>query len=73
MAKKLGLSAERVEELAHIIHMMEPKPGRAFGGEVAQYIIPDVYVHKIGSEFVIVLNDDGMPRLQVSRFYRNAM
>ncbi len=73
IAKKMGISVERVEELAHIIHMMEPKPGRPFGGQSPQYIIPDVYVHKIGDEYVVMLNDDGMPKLQVSRFYRNAM
>ncbi len=73
IAKKMGLSPARVEELAHIIHMMEPKPGRPFGGQSAQYISPDVYVQKVADEYLISLNDDGMPKLQVSRFYRNAM
>lgn len=73
IAKKMGLSTERAEELAHVIHMMEPKPGRPFGGQSPQYISPDVYVHKMANEYVVILNDDGMPKLQVSRFYRNAM
>jgi RNA polymerase sigma-54 factor len=73
IAKRMGLSLEKVEELTHIIQMMEPKPGRPFGKENAQYIVPDVYVHKIGEEYIVVLNDDGMPRLQVSRFYRNTL
>lgn len=73
ISKKMGLPVGRVEELAHIIHMMEPKPGRPFGGQAPQYIIPDVYIHKMGNEYIIMLNDDGMPKLQVSRFYRNAM
>jgi len=37
------------------------------------YIIPDVYVYKVGDEFLIVLNDDGFPKLRVSAFYRQAL
>jgi RNA polymerase sigma-54 factor len=71
--KDLKISMEKMKELAHLISTMEPKPGRPFGGERPQYIIPDVYVEKVGSEYIIILNDDGLPKLQVSHFYRNAI
>jgi RNA polymerase sigma-54 factor len=32
-----------------------------------------VYVHKVGDEYFVVANDDGMPRLKISGFYRSAM
>jgi RNA polymerase sigma-54 factor len=52
---------------------MDPKPGRIFSEEKTQPIIPDVYVFKSGDDYKIVLNDDGLPRLRISNFYREIM
>lgn len=71
--KDLKISMERLRELAHVISTLEPKPGRPFGSERPQYIIPDVFVEKVGSDYIVFLNDDGLPKLQVSNFYRNAL
>lgn len=73
IAKKMKITLEEVIDLAKIIGEMEPKPGRSFGRSDTQYITPDVYVHKVGSEYTVVLNDEGLPRLKVSSFYRNMM
>ena len=50
-----------------------PCPGRAFGGDDPVYITPDIYVYKVGDEFHVVLNEDGLPKLRVSRLYRDVM
>ncbi len=71
--KDLKISMERLRELAHIISTLEPKPGRPFGGERPQYIVADVFVEKVGNDYVVLLNDDGLPKLQISNFYRNAL
>ncbi|MDO8643835.1 MAG: RNA polymerase sigma-54 factor, partial [bacterium] len=73
IVKDLGIPLEKVLALVKIISYLEPKPGRPFGGEPAQYIVPDVFVQKVGEDFVVVLNDDGLPRLQVSSLYRTAL
>jgi RNA polymerase sigma-54 factor len=52
---------------------LEPKPGRRFGGGDSRYIVPDVVVHKMGSEYVVVLNEDGIPRLRVNSLYRSLL
>jgi RNA polymerase sigma-54 factor len=52
---------------------LPPKPGRPFGGNPTQHIIPDIYILKIGTEYVVVLNDDGLPRLRVSNYYRELL
>ena len=41
--------------------------------EEPRYIVPDVHVHKVGEEYFVVANDDGMPKLKISGFYRSAM
>jgi len=71
--KSLKIDSERLKELAHLISTLEPKPARPFGEERPQYITPDVFVEKIGEDYIVFLNDDGMPKLQVSNFYRNAL
>jgi RNA polymerase sigma-54 factor len=73
IAKRLGVSMDRVNRAAHLISKLDPKPGKAFGGEVIQEIIPDVYVYKVEGDYVIFLNDDGIPRLKVNSLYRNIL
>jgi len=73
VAKECGTSIEDVVAAAHYIATLEPKPGRNFGEGDIRYIIPDVFVQKIGDELVITLNDEGLPRLRVSNFYRQVL
>ncbi len=73
IARELKLPLEEVIELAKIVSEMDPKPGSIYDGESPMYITPDIYVHKISGEWVTVLNEDGMPKLKVSNYYREAL
>jgi len=73
IARKLGIPIEDVAAAAKVIGRLEPRPGRAFGGDDPVYIIPDIYVYKIADEFHVVLNDDGLPRLRISNLYREVL
>jgi RNA polymerase sigma-54 factor len=54
-----------------LIATLEPKPGRNFMSEQTHYITPDVYIVKVGDEYVVQLNEDGMPKLHISNFYQS--
>ncbi|UCD87698.1 MAG: RNA polymerase factor sigma-54 [Desulfobacterales bacterium] len=73
IARALRVGLDDVLSAVEIITRLEPKPGREFSDEEPQYISPDVFVYKVGDEFVIVLNEDGMPKLRISSFYREAL
>jgi RNA polymerase sigma-54 factor len=73
IAKRLEVSPERVNRAACLISKLDPKPGKAFGGEVAQEIIPDVYVYKMEGEYLVYLNDEDIPRIKVSSLYRSIL
>ncbi len=73
IAKNLAVSLEEVLNAVSIIASLEPKPGRFYNDEETIYIIPDVYVYKMGDEFLIVLNEDGLPRLRISAFYKETL
>ncbi len=69
IARAENASVEQVKEAVRILAELEPKPGRPFGEIREQYITPDIYIYKVGEEYVIVLNQDGLPRLRVSSYY----
>lgn len=73
IAKALDVPVEEVYDIAQVIAELEPRPGRNFVSEEPRYITPDVHVHKVGDEYYVVPNDDGMPKLKISGFYRAAM
>jgi len=73
LAKDLNVSTEEVAQAVRFIASLEPKPGRNFGEGEARYMVPDVYVQKVGNEYVITLNDEGLPRLRVSSYYRQLL
>ena len=73
LARALAVNVEQIAEATKVISMLEPKPGRDFGDGETRYVTPDVYVHKVGEEWVVTLNEDGLPRLRVSSFYRQML
>jgi RNA polymerase sigma-54 factor len=73
ISQALGVSFDEVLGAVEIITGMEPKPGREYSDEDPYYISPDIFVYKMDDEFVIVLNEDGMPKLRVSAFYKEAL
>lgn len=73
IAAELGIALADLEPVVEAIKTLEIRPGRAFGGDRPHYVEPDVAVIKVGDEYVIQLNDDGMPKLRVSRAYREML
>ena len=73
ICKAVKKSMEEVVEAINVIRGFEPRPGREFNDEQPLYINPDIYVYKMDDDFVIMLNDDGLPKLKVNSFYREAI
>ncbi|OGP81013.1 MAG: RNA polymerase sigma-54 factor [Deltaproteobacteria bacterium RBG_13_65_10] len=73
IAKEIGIPIEKVVEAAKIISNLEPRPGRPFSQDEPFYITPDIYVHKVGDDYIVILNEDGMPKLKISPFYRDVL
>lgn len=69
IARKTGATVRRVTTAVEEITHLTPYPGNEFSNEQTNYVVPDVYVFKIDDEFVIQLNDDGLPKLQLSKDY----
>jgi RNA polymerase sigma-54 factor len=73
IAKALKVSLDDVLNASKMIASLDPRPGRAYNEEDVHYISPDIYVHKVGDEYVVTQNDDGLPNLRINSFYRKAL
>ncbi|MDD2943106.1 MAG: RNA polymerase factor sigma-54 [bacterium] len=73
IARALSVTVEEVYGAVTLIRSLEPRPGREFSNDLPQYIVPDVYVKKVGDEYVISLNDDGIPRLRLRQGYERLL
>jgi RNA polymerase sigma-54 factor len=73
ISRKLKVSLSDVLQAVVVISSMDPKPGSVYSEERVDTITPDVYVFKAGDEYKIILNDDGLPRLRISNFYKEIM
>jgi RNA polymerase sigma-54 factor len=73
LARLTGAEIEDVSEAAKVIGNLEPRPGRGFGGEDSVYITPDIYVYKVGDDFHVLLNEDGLPKLKINSMYRDVL
>jgi RNA polymerase sigma-54 factor len=73
ITKALKISLDDVIMSVEIIKSLDPKPGQLFIDEEPHYITPDIYVYKFEDDFIIILNDDGLPKLRVNNFYKNAI
>ena len=70
LAQAMNLSLEETMEAVEIIRHLDPKPGKKYNSQAGAYVVPDVYVLKIDKGYTIVLNEEGLPRLRISPFYR---
>lgn len=69
--RKFKLTVEDLKEYLDIIQSLDPMPGSSFGGGESAYVAPDVFVYRIDDEFIIALNDDGLPQLHLSSLYED--
>ncbi len=73
LAKELDFDLGDVIEAAREIASLEPRPGSDFTASRVDYVVPDAYVVKEGEDYVVRLNEDGVPKLRVSPYYQSLL
>lgn len=74
IAKALGITVQRAQDICDLIRTLEPKPGRQFASQSAtRYVVPDVIVEKINGEYVVSINETSTPKLMVSSYYEKVL
>ncbi len=71
IAAALKIPMDSVIEAVKVIMGFCPRPGSAYGQSEANVVIPDIYIQKAGRDYVILLNENGLPKLKISSYYRD--
>lgn len=73
IGRGLGLNVDEVQDAVERIGHLEPRPGRAFLPDNDQYILPEVFVQKMGEDWVVTSNNEQVPHLRISNTYKDLM
>lgn len=73
IAKTLNVSVQEVQQAAERISHLEPYPGREFLPDNHQYVVPELFVEKVGNDFVVTSNHEYIPHLRISNTYKDIM
>jgi RNA polymerase sigma-54 factor len=73
LAKELNISLSAIRSHIEAIKGLDPAPGRKYSQEKTFYVVPDIIVNKEDDELKIILNDEGLPRLRINRFYKKML
>ncbi|AOR63495.1 RNA polymerase factor sigma-54 [Pectobacterium wasabiae] len=63
------LKEEVLKEALALIQSLDPRPGQSINTGESEYVIPDVLVRKVQGVWVVELNTDSVPRLQINQQY----
>jgi RNA polymerase sigma-54 factor len=79
LAKMLGVSCDIIAQEVALIRQLDPFPGRRFARvsdgllQGPQLVQPELFIEKVGNDYVIRFNDDGLPQLRISPKYRRLL
>ncbi len=72
-AKLLGADTKEVEEAIQFIKTLNPYPGRLYSSDPPRYVTPDLSVKVENGEFIIILNEEEIPVLGISPFFKDTV
>ncbi len=71
--KRLKIDQSELEEMILLLRSLQPRPGSAYSASSTDYIVPDVFVRKIKGQWVVSLNAQVTPNLQINQFYADML
>ncbi len=70
IARGLKTTLTCIKHAITLIGTLNPRPGSKYSDAKPMYITPDVFVERTADgEYHVVVNNDGLPRLRVSKYY----
>ncbi len=73
LCRKFKIGMEDIKNYLTILQRLDPLPGASFGTGEPFYVSPDVYVYRFEGDFMILLNDEGLPKLQLNSYYMDSL
>lgn len=67
LARELQCDEDSIRRANQLIRRLDPRPGVAFGGDPARYVVADVIVKRVGGRWIATINPQAVPELRVNR------
>ena len=70
LMRKLAVTIEQLKDIIAIVRSLDPKPGAILNTVLSDYVVPDVYVVRLGKgKWQVELNPDVAPKIRVNALY----
>ncbi|MGR8934765.1 MAG: RNA polymerase factor sigma-54 [Gammaproteobacteria bacterium] len=69
LLRRLNVTEDELKDIIALVRSLDPKPGRKLQHSESDYVIPDVFVRKVGGKWQVTLNPDIAPKLRINPFY----
>ncbi len=69
VAKKMSLPIPVIIEKSKLLQHLSPFPGRLHSASRVQYVVPDVEVKLFDGEIIVIVNDEWIPKIKLSKYY----
>lgn len=73
IARALDRPVKAVERAVELIRTLDPRPGQRYNKGETRLIEPDVAFVKMSDGYRVLVNEDGLPQLRLSRHYRRLL
>lgn len=73
ISKHFEIPFDELRTHIDLIKSLDPAPGRKYNQEKTNYVVPDLTAEKVGDDWVVTLNDEGLPHLRISQYYRQLL
>ena len=73
LTRSCGRGVEEVQAAVDLIRTLDPRPGQRYNLSETRLIEPDVAFIKRDGEYVVLMNEEDMPTLRLSRAYRRML
>jgi RNA polymerase sigma-54 factor len=69
LRKSTGASEKSLQAALDLIQSLEPRPGARYDNRRDEFLVPDVYVSRVGDEWRVTLNPENDPGLRLNNYY----
>ncbi|MCK4257826.1 MAG: RNA polymerase factor sigma-54 [Halanaerobiales bacterium] len=74
IAHKLKVQPQEIQKATDLIKTLNPRPAMNFStGCETKYLKPDVFIQKVEEDYVVIMNDNTVPRLKINSYYRSIL
>jgi RNA polymerase sigma-54 factor len=73
IARAIGRPLEAIQPALDYVRTLDPRPGMRYNNVQPRLIEPDVAFVKHGDEWLVMMNDDGVPQLRLNPAYKRLL